>query len=155
MPTSKFQLLGWRVCTDPSWASCINGEKAGRWHYAGTPLLYVASTVELAVLEALVHHHVGATGYWLCRVSMRGSRSSDRVHLTDLSETWRHRFAETRSIGNKWLEESESMLLHVPSAVCPSENILLNPSLVEPFDVAIDRVHRFKFDRRLVVGKRA
>lgn len=154
MPTSEYQLLGWRVCTQPSWASSTNGEKAGRWHYAGTPLLYVASTVELAVLEALVHHHVGATGYWLCRVSLRGNHSGERVHLTDLSENWRHRRAETRSIGDTWLKERRSLLLRVPSAVCPSENILLNPSLVDPYYVAIDRVQRFKFDRRLVIGKR-
>lgn len=57
--------LGWRIGREDSAGQLLPQPSAGRWHVAGDPVLYCASTPELAVLEARVHHRRGESGYLL------------------------------------------------------------------------------------------
>jgi len=145
------RILGWRVATGTTWAQASRQDKAGRWHYAGSELVYVSSTPELAVLEALAHHRPGRSGYWLSRVMTRARLSDRMVRLDALGPDWRKHKRSSRRLGHRWLQEGDVPLLNVPSALCGlARNLLINPALVPPGSVWIEPVTRFRFDRRLV-----
>ncbi len=146
-------VIGWRLAGDDDWASAIRQVRAGRWHYAGDRILYGSSSPELAVLEGLAHHRPGRGGpYWICRIVGIATARRLRMDVQELPDDWRQRPPVTRALGRRWLGGSDSVLLEVPSALCPLAcNVLVNPALVSPPRWRIERVARFRFDRRLVV----
>lgn len=126
----------------------------GRWNSPGRPLVYASEHLSLAVLETLVHLNperfpVNSVAY---SVELP-DRSVERVSRVNLSAAWTTdaSFASTRAIGDAWLEEGQSLVLRVPSAVVPQEeNVLINPE--HPLfasSVHIASGEPFLFDPRL------
>ncbi len=79
--------------------------------------------------------------------------SSDLQNVQDrgLPADWRTNEAATQAIGMKWLNESSSLGLWVPSYIEPSEsNLLINPAHPDyaKIKLTIER-HPFRFDPRL------
>jgi RES domain-containing protein len=142
----------WRISTQTTFAQACWQERAGRWHYAGSRLLYVSATPELAALEALVHHRVGMTGYQLASLHVPASVRVHVVRVASLPVDWRERKPVTRALGDAWLQAARGPVLAVPSAVVPrSCNYLLNPDHPAVKGRLRLRLEApWRFDRRLV-----
>lgn len=106
--------------------------RPARWHHAGHPIIYAASSPSLAVLEVLVHE---------TSESFR-QRTLLQIEFEDDSETVTPQRLlrllsdspagapeqATRDFGSQWLEERRSLTLLVPSVVMPYEhNVIINP----------------------------
>lgn len=96
----------------------------GRWHVRGTPVVYCAEHPALCLLEFLVRvdRRLLPDAYRMLRIEAPDSTSMRR--LDRLPET----DAECRHAGQRWLEQRDTALLKVPSAVAhASWNVLVNP----------------------------
>jgi RES domain-containing protein len=142
----------WRMSATRTLEEASWQEKAGRWHYAGTAVLYVSRSPELAVLEARVHHRAGMDRYYMSSVNVPNSARIHTIELDDLPRDWRTRKALTRTLGTRWLEAGETPVLCMPSAVVPlAHNYLLNPAHPALRGRLRLRVEGpMRFDRRLV-----
>lgn len=148
---------GWRLVKTRFLASAWDGEGAravgGRWNSVGVPVVYVSSTLSLALVEVLVHLPAGLLGaYAAVPVSF------DDTHVAaladaDLPADWRDvpPPPTTQAIGDRFVAEGRSLALRVPSVVVPSEsNYLLNPAHPAFAALAIGAPVAFPFDPRLV-----
>jgi RES domain-containing protein len=152
---SPRNVIAWRLAGDADWAAAQTQRKAGRWHHAGDRVVYGSRTPELAVLEGLAHHRAGEGGpYWLCCIVGDPGARCRVLTQDELPRRWRQRKPLTRAIGRAWLAAADSVLLEVPSALCPlSRNVLINPSLAAHPSWRILRIVPFRFDRRLVLRR--
>ena len=132
-------------------AGDLSGEGArragGRWNEAGTPALYTATTISLALLECLVH--VGAAGNlpkgYTVNVLELGAKTPNLHRVEELPA----RLDESQQVGNALLIEENVLGFYARSVVVPSEwNVVLNPRhptfgssvrLVETYALAVDR----------------
>ncbi|MEX2542065.1 MAG: RES family NAD+ phosphorylase [Trueperaceae bacterium] len=130
--------------------SRLNG---GRWSPPGLPVVYLAGSLPLAVLEILVH---------LERPTVLGSYVFFEVSFSeetvlaldddDLPEGWRSdpEPLATATIGANWISGQASLLLRVPSAVVPqNHNYLLNPAHPDITRAEIAGPFPFDVDHRL------
>ncbi|MEL7059570.1 MAG: RES family NAD+ phosphorylase [Acidobacteriota bacterium] len=148
----------WRLVASRYLTSALSGEGArrysGRWHHAGTPVVYCASSRPLAVLELLVHVDPYQAPEQLHFLPLEVS--DDRLEQLDLStlgEGWSDQPARdvTRDLGTAWATEGLSLGLIVPSVVLPSEtNVVLNPLHPDMGSVRVGAPEPFRFDRRLL-----
>ena len=149
----------WRICKAEHAATAFTGEGAllypGRWHHAGTAVVYCSESRALAALEQLVHlHRNRLPPNFVCfGVEIPDDLRIGEVRTKDLPAEWRHQPGppELRDIGTRWAESAESIVLQVPSAVVPGEhNLLLNPRHPDFGRLAIGDPEPFAFDERLV-----
>jgi RES domain-containing protein len=150
-------MIVWRLTAQGRRDDAFSGEgafrNAGRWHRAGTHLVYAASRLSLAALEQLV------------RFSARDATRSFfayRAEIPDpliernaepLPKDWRAvaQPPELQKIGSAWVASRRTLALLVPSAVIPEEdNVLLNPLHPQFGQVRIENPSPFRFDQRLV-----
>lgn len=144
-----------RVCR-ASYAR-LDGEGAkrvgGRWNSPGTPVVYMAETVSLAVLENLVHmsRQDFPVGYVLVTAIV-----PDEVRVLE-EENIVEQFGrlDRRLLGDLWIDAAASAVLAVRSVVVPFErNFLLNPSNPEFAAITVEPTVPFYFDERLFVDVR-
>jgi RES domain-containing protein len=134
--------------------SGIGGVKAsGRWHTRGRPVVYLADHPASAFLEMLVRLDddlIPAT-YTLLRVVVSEDLPMTAVALRDLPPDWRDKPATTRQVGDRWLDQSSTATLRVPSAIVPvGQNLLLNPAHPAAGTVRVVEVIKAPFDPRLI-----
>ena len=118
------------------------------------PVVYLASSLALAVLELLVQidYRKGLHGHLHYPVDFE----EDLVMILDqgsLPADWRSptHLETTQAIGDAWASSNASLLLRVPSSVVPSEsNYLYNPVHPERSKLLIGDGQPFEFDRRLL-----
>jgi RES domain-containing protein len=126
-----------------------------RWHNAGAPIVYTASSPASALLEVLVHLELNdpallPDSYQLLMIDV-----PDSIHLIEFGESsldpdWRKLLELTRATGDAWLRESGSALLAVPSAIVPrTRNYLINPVHRDIRKIKISSHGHFPFDFRL------
>ena len=126
-----------------------------RWHHAGKPVVYTASSPASALLEVLVHLELGdlahlPDSYQMLRIDVPDSLSIAELEVRDLDPDWQKLPELTRTIGDTWLEESTSALLSVPSAIVPhTQNYLINPAHRDTRKIKIHSHGNFPFDFRL------
>ena len=144
--------------------SAFSGEGArlygGRWNSPGVAVVYTAQSLSLAQLELLVHLEAEAVlrGHWrYFAVDVAPRAIIECESWTDLPPdcaAWPAPVS-TRAIGDRWIAESVSVALSVPSAVTPGErNLLLNPA--HPGYVAavvVDAPEPLRLDQRLVKSR--
>jgi len=149
----------WRICKAEHIAMAFTGEGAllypGRWHHAGTPVVYCSESRALAALEQLVHlHRNRLPPNFVCfPVGIPEDLDVREVGAQDVPAAWRRHPGppELRDIGTHWTESGETVVLQVPSAVVPGEhNFLLNPRHPDFGRLAIGDPEPFAFDERLV-----
>lgn len=136
------------------WAdTALSGEGAsrypGRWNRSGEQMVYLSSSLALAVLETLVHLEVMAIQqpYLALEFELPAELVAD---APTLPESWRQDRETTREIGSRWLQARASLALRVPSAIIPAEpNYLLNPRHPELSHVQLLRRLDFIWDERL------
>ncbi|MEM1042797.1 MAG: RES family NAD+ phosphorylase [Bacteroidota bacterium] len=127
----------------------------GRWHRAGTPVVYAAESATGALLEMLVHvERPRLLAMDLVTVPARfdealAVRVEDAYGLPD--DWWRFPWpVATQNLGRRWIDEARSAVLDVPSAVVRSaRNLLFNPAHPDFGQVEIGEPEPFAIDPRL------
>ena len=120
----------------------------GRWNSPGRPVVYMAESVSLAVLENLVHMAKVdfPTGYVvIAAVLPEGIEVMTEEQLVaQLGVTYQ------RSLGDQWIDLRLSAVLAVRSKIVPFEhNYLLNPHHPAFGRITTEPPIEFVFDERL------
>jgi len=128
-------------------------EADGRWHTAGRPIVYLASSEALAVLEVRVHlgSVVPVDAYQLLTVELP-SRSVVILGQEDLPRGWDAVpfGSASQQLGDRWLAEGASLALRVPSVLSSSDfNVLFNPAHPTASRARTVVRRRYRFDSRL------
>jgi RES domain-containing protein len=158
-------LTVWRITTrrfaNPA-ASAFTGEGArlygGRWNRVGLPMVYMAQSRSLALLEMLVQDEPLRAHYVLIPAVIGKAVSRTSVSISDLPENWRsaQHCDALQAIGQQWLVNTESCVLTVPSAVVPSElNYLINPLHPDFGKIKIGKSEPLETDSRLISSARS
>jgi RES domain-containing protein len=126
----------------------------GRWNNPGTPIVYAASAISLALLELLAYLEDASvlSSYVLFRAEIR-ENLIETLATAILPRDWRASPAHpsTKAIGDKWFHESRSAVLSVPSAVSPLErNYLVNPAHRDFRKIKTSGPLEYVFDPRIV-----
>ena len=124
---------------------------AGRWHHAGTPVVYLAESPAGALIEACVHTSANDLPPSFTLLKVAGpDLPCDEIELTALDRGWAGRVEITRELGSEWLKEGSAPLLRVPSALVPeTANVLLNPLHANAGLFQIEASFLYPFDARL------
>ncbi|MBI0361524.1 RES family NAD+ phosphorylase [Burkholderia oklahomensis] len=149
-------MLLWRISNHADLKGIGGLRAAGRWHYAGQPVVYLAEHPALALLETLVHLEIRSIdqlpdGYQLLRVDVSDAMTVAEIAEDDAPTDWRVNPSWTRGAGTEWLGTQPSALLRVPSAIVPfAHNYLLNPVHSDAADVRIVEVVQAPHDSRIL-----
>lgn len=130
----------------------LDGEGAcrvgARWNSPGRPVVYMAESVALAVLENLVHmiRDDFPKGYVVI-----GALIPSRLEILPEDQVREMYGALPEwALGDLWLESLRTPVLRVRSAVVPSEcNYLLNPRHPDFQAIVVELPVAFQFDERL------
>lgn len=147
-------MIGWRLCRRRH--AMLDGEGArligGRWNPRGTAAVYLAESISLAALECLVHFDARSapTDYVAVRVHFDAAWVES---VDDPPKRWRDDPPSTsQAFGSRWLGESRSAVLAVPSVVIPIEtDYILNPAHPDFGGIEVDAPIDFSFDARLLI----
>ena len=149
-------MLLYRI-TSAKYADDLSGNGArlygGRWNSEGKPMLYLASSRSLAVLESLAHLVATNIPNELVMITIEAPDDFLEIPEKILPDNW-NEYPEqhiVKQIGNSFLQRNEHLLLKVPSALVPEEfNYLLNPLHPKAGKVKIIKKAPFNFDGRLL-----
>jgi RES domain-containing protein len=150
-------MKAWRITKQRHARTAFSGEGArlygGRWNSPGVPLVYVAQSQSLAILEVLVHLDAPALleKYVFLEVDCDASLVID-LDRSPLPKNWQSDPVPDaiQAIGDRWVSSGNSAVLRVPSVLVPEEsNFLLNPRHPDFGKIGISRPHAFRFDPRL------
>lgn len=127
----------------------------GRWHHKGIPVVYLADSAALAMLEVLVHLEIDRedipNNYQLLEIELPDALELAMLASEALPQGWQQRQTLTRSIGDEWLSLGKQPLLKVPSAIVPhSHNFLFNPRHPLAQQAVIKSTTLHPYDVRLV-----
>jgi len=151
----------WRIASAAH--AAFDGEGArrygSRWTPRGLPAVFTSATLSLAALERFVNTDpdLQPMGLMAMGVDIEANIPIQTVAVDDLPPDWRTYPAPPglAVVGERWLRESKSTVLSVPSVIVPNErNFILNP---EHRDFARLRIHPsepFAFDPRMWKAKR-
>lgn len=151
-------LHAWRIVKSNHARTAFSGEGArrfgGRWNPPGVPIVYLAGSTSLAILEMLVHLNSPdlLKRYVLFELTFPPSLLT-AVPLHTLPRNWRESPSPftLQKIGAAWAAAQTSPILRVPSAIVPTEhNFLLNPLHVDFSKIIIHPKQPLKFDPRLL-----
>jgi RES domain-containing protein len=119
---------------------------AGRWHSAGTRIVYAAQHISLAALETLIH----AGGR---KIPPRVITQIDIPELLAIESAPWMDIPASQSFGDAWAKELRSAVLRVPSiAVNQMEsNFVLNPNHPDFSKITHTKPQSFAFDPRFIV----
>jgi RES domain-containing protein len=126
----------------------------GRWNSPGVPVVYLAESISLAVLEVLVHLEAARLleSYSLVRVDFDAT-TMHSVDIAALPSGWAEFPAgpASQEVGDDWVLARTSAWLRVPSAIVPLEHLLvLNPIHTDTSDITVAAPIPFRFDPRLI-----
>lgn len=134
----------------------VEGAKSwpGRWHSAGTAVLYTASTESLALLERFVHLALELRSIPHIRLKLEvppGAIVEAMETLTADPPDWRSDDpSSARAFGDEWARNAKSLGLSVPSVLCSSErNVLLSATSPQFADVKVLSADEFLYDERM------
>ena len=148
----------WRIVKRRHASEAFNGEGAriygGRWNSPGRSAVYVSETRALATLEMLAGiestRAIGA--YVLIGVSFDESLVAI-LKPGDLEDGWDANPPThlSQAVGDRWLDEADSVVLRVPSVVVPAEsNYVLNPTHPDFSKIQIGSQQELHIDPRLL-----
>ncbi len=125
----------------------------GRWNSVGTPMIYCASSIALAMLETLAHirHNPLPLNRFLVRIEISDALWASRQVLAPLPARWDALPLEqsSQTAGDKWVASQASAVMAVPSVIVPDENnILLNPAHRDANKIKATVVKQWHYDAR-------
>ena len=120
--------------TNEKFKSDISGNGAAlygsRWNSKGNPLLYTSQFISLSILESLVHlkkKEIPADQY-LLHIELPDDKEIAEISYKKIKKNWHEETEYTQWLGDQFLQNNQSLILKVPSAIVPQEsNFLLNP----------------------------
>lgn len=129
-------MLLWRITRKAFVPQALAGLGArkygGRWNSKGIAVVYSSESLELAVLEALVHLDMDLLPKDLYQISFELDDRFIASVTTPLPGNWDHTppyDPRVQAIGDAWARSHSSVALRVPASVLPSRsNVLLNPA---------------------------
>jgi RES domain-containing protein len=131
-----------------------------RWTSRGRNAVYTASHLSLSVLEVYVNIPQELRDdlpiLRAVRLSIPDDARTAQVSQEQLAELMAEPdpIAASRTVGDDWLDRSDTLVLEVPSVLVPEEtNLVLNPAHARMVEVKIISARAFHFDPRLVVRK--
>jgi len=124
---------------------------SARWHFAGTPVVYLAESPAAALLEVCVHTAANDIPPSFTLLKIGGlTRSLEIVDWSRLAEDWTAHPEATQEIGSEWLRSGRTAHLRVPSALVPETyNYLLNPLHLQASQFQVLQEYHYPFDQRL------
>lgn len=151
-------IRAWRIVKAKHAATAFSGDGArrygGRWSSPGIPVVYVAGSASLAILEMLVHLQ---SQDLLKRYVMFETSFDDalvkKIDAARLPKAWRQSppTEQVQQVGDAWVADGNTAILRVPSAIVPTEwNYLLNPAHADFGKIAIGPKQQVQFDPRLI-----
>jgi len=148
----------WRISDYRNLSGQGGVRASGRWHSAGSPIVYLAESAAGSLLEVLVHLELADPGmppdYTLLKITV-----PDELPIELLTESnekvWTSALRTSRKLGDAWLAKNKTPLARVPSSIVPHTwNYLLNPQHPDAGKVTIASAEKCRFDARLVAGRR-
>jgi RES domain-containing protein len=151
-------VIVWRLSRKRHLDQALEGEGArrfgGRWNSRGVAIAYSAESLELALLEALVHLDVDSLpkDYWQVCYEVDDAlvgRPPKRLPTGwDALPPYQSR---VQKIGDAWVKSGASLALRVPASVLPQRcNVLINPAHPDLSRVREVSRARLAWPRRLV-----
>jgi len=146
----------WRIASAAH--ATFDGEGArrygSRWTPRGLPAIFTSATLSLAALERFVNTDPDLEPVDLVTIAVdiETNIAIETVTVADLPADWRTYPAPPAlaTIGERWLRESTSAVLSVPSVVIPTErNFILNLTHADFARLVINRSEPFSFDPRM------
>ncbi len=148
----------WRITQQKHVKAAFTGEGArlygGRWNTPGVPVVYLAQSQSLAIIEVLVHLETQAllNRYVFLEATFDQSLVTT-LDRTSLPKNWQSDPVPkaVQKIGDNWAASNASAILRLPSVIVPDEsNFLLNPRHPDFPRITISRPRPFRFDARLI-----
>lgn len=151
------KIVAWRIYKAKFAGNAFTGDGArqfgGRFNSKGTPVVYLAGSMSLAVLEMLVHvQRAQLLDAYLCASATFDESFIRTVSASDLPLDWRESPPSPRSqsVGDEWVASRTSAVLRVPSVLIEAEwNYMLNPNHPDFSRIEIGRELPFAFPERL------
>ena len=147
----------WRIVREDHGSTAFDGEGAwrfgGRWNSRGTRTVYTSATLSLAALETLVHLNPPVAFKYVAIPIEFDEALVETFATSDLPTDWNEEPPppSTAEIGDRWVKESRSAVLELPSVIIPAEpNYLLNPAHSDFKRIRIGKPTPFSFDPRLI-----
>ena len=148
----------WRLIKAEHANDAFAGEGArrggGRWNSKDVRVVYASGSLSLATLEVMVHtHFYSALKYYVCIPIDFDPSLSQSITIEDLPATWQADPIpqSVKNMGDRWIQQQESVILKVPSVIIPVEyNFLINPSHPDIEKAVIHSPQKFAFDPRLL-----
>lgn len=148
-------MIIYRLATS-EFADDLSGEGAkiygGRWNPVGLAAVYISEFISLSILEILVRANkfTSPDTYTLLSIQIPES-STVTIELKKLKSEWQNSIEYTRSIGEEFLRDNQTLILKVPSAIVPQEhNFLINPLHKDFKKVKIVHSELLELDKRLL-----
>jgi RES domain-containing protein len=148
----------YRLCKRKYSPTVLSGQGAllvsGRWHSAGVPIVYCASSEALAVIEMRVNvgRFVPKEPFTMHAIEI-AEELVDQFPLGRLPTNW-HSVPpglETQRIGDAWLASSTSLAMRVPSIHSRSDyTVLVNPGNASAPEIHVAASWPYDFDKRLL-----
>lgn len=148
----------WRLVKKTYAQHAWDGEGAriygGRWNLPGTPAIYTASTLSLAVLEILVgFSQQGISNDFVAfELQLKKNIALKEISAKTLPKYWQKYPApyEIQTMGNAILQSEEPLVLSVPSSVIPIErNYLFKADFFKELVLAVSKPLLLPLDPRL------
>ncbi|MFM8878797.1 MAG: RES family NAD+ phosphorylase [Verrucomicrobiota bacterium] len=147
----------WRIVRESLGSTAFDGEGArlfgGRWNSRGTRMVYTSATLSLAALETLVHLNPPVAFKYVAISIDFDEALVATVDAMDLPPDWNEEPPppSAAEIGDRWVKESRSAVLELPSVIIPAEtNYLINPAHSDFKRIHIGKPLPFSFDPRLI-----
>ena len=147
----------WRITTARFASTAFSGEGArrygGRWNPKGWEVVYTAESQSLALLELMVQDDPLRAHYVLIPARLPQGLPETRIDAGLLPANWRTIGARDvlHVIGQAWLQDMQTAVLNVPSAVVPAErNYLLNPRHRDFDRITLGEPQSLQTDTRLL-----
>lgn len=125
----------------------------GRWNSVGAEVIYAACSYAGAILERRVHCGPKIPQDQVyAEITIPAHVQLEVVEPTDLPDNWVDDPNVTRDFGDRWVRESRSVALLVPSAVAGNfheQNVIINPQHGDFRLVEVGPAGPVTFDRRL------
>ena len=120
----------------------------GRWSRVGRPIVYMAESSALAMLEVLAGYEVGETPVTFQLLQIDGPDDTPVTHWP--ADEDHHDTVLTSDWGDAFLRANATPLARVPSVIAPdSANWLLNPLHPDANRIRVVQAQRWPWDARL------
>lgn len=125
----------------------------GRWNKIGTSVLYCGESIEISLLENIVHLPANLMPNLMLLTLQIPDDSIQIISTSELPENWYKQPAPEilSEIGDNWAKSNSSIALKVPSVIVhTSNNYILNCSHPKYKKVKIIDQQPFPLDPRLI-----